>query len=125
MPSYIISNIVDADTRVTILVNQNATPYSLSKVQINGNNVSQNYSTGGLTVPSSTANILQTHSFDLLRFSNVWQATQTISPLSTAGAVISSGNIAMTSNVARNVFVNSYAPLTTQGNVGDIWYQTF
>ena len=55
----------------------------------------------------------------------MWQATQTISPLSTAGAVISSGNIAMTSNVARNVFVNSYAPLTTQGNVGDIWYQTF
>jgi hypothetical protein len=43
----------------------------------------------------------------------------------TAGSVRSNGNIAMTSNVARNVYVNSYAPGPTQGNVGDIWYQTY
>jgi hypothetical protein len=43
----------------------------------------------------------------------------------TAGNVRSNGNIAMTSNVARNVYVNSYAPGPTQGNVGDIWYQIF
>ena len=43
----------------------------------------------------------------------------------TASYVRSNGNIAMTSNVARNVYVNSYAPASTQGNVGDIWYQTF
>jgi len=43
----------------------------------------------------------------------------------TAGNVRSNGNIAMTSNIARNVYVNSYAPGPTQGNVGDIWYQTF
>jgi len=43
----------------------------------------------------------------------------------TAGNVRSNGNIAMVSNIARNVYVNSYAPLSTQGNIGDIWYQTF
>jgi hypothetical protein len=43
----------------------------------------------------------------------------------TAGSVRSNGNIAMTSNVARNVYVNSYAPAPTQGNVGDIWYQIY
>jgi hypothetical protein len=43
----------------------------------------------------------------------------------TAGNVISNGNIAMTSNIARNVYVNSSQPSPTQGNVGDIWYQTF
>jgi hypothetical protein len=41
------------------------------------------------------------------------------------GNVYSRGNIAITSNIARNVYVNSYAPLSTQGNVGDIWYQTY
>jgi hypothetical protein len=43
----------------------------------------------------------------------------------TASNVRSNGNIAMTSNVARNVYVNSYAPAPTQGNVGDIWYQIY
>ena len=43
----------------------------------------------------------------------------------TATNVRSNGNIAMTSNVARNVYVNNYAPGPTQGNVGDIWYQIF
>ena len=43
----------------------------------------------------------------------------------TTGNVYSNGNIAMVSNIARNVYVNSVAPSSTQGNVGDIWYQTF
>ena len=42
-----------------------------------------------------------------------------------AGNIISNGNIAMVSSVPRNVYVNSVAPISTQGNVGDIWYQTF
>jgi len=41
------------------------------------------------------------------------------------GNVYSNGNIAMVSSVPRNIYVNSSAPLSTQGNVGDIWYQTF
>jgi hypothetical protein len=44
---------------------------------------------------------------------------------SVTGKLTVNGNIAMTSNVARNVYVNSYAPAPTQGNIGDIWYQTF
>jgi hypothetical protein len=47
------------------------------------------------------------------------------SSLTTTGLVYSRGNVAMTSNVARNVYVNSYAPSSTQGNIGDIWYQTY
>ena len=43
----------------------------------------------------------------------------------TTGNVYSNGNIAMVSSVPRNVYVNSVAPTSTQGNVGDIWYQTF
>jgi hypothetical protein len=79
------------------------------------------------------ANFQQLDRLDLTRVANVWSsallrispALDTWSGNITAGNVISNGNIAMTSNVTRNVFVNSYAPLTTQGNVGDIWYQTF
>ena len=41
------------------------------------------------------------------------------------GNVYSNGNIAMVSSVPRNVYVNTVAPLSTQGNVGDIWYQTY
>ena len=43
----------------------------------------------------------------------------------TAGFVRSNGNIAMTSNIVRNVYVANVAPISSQGNVGDIWYQTF
>jgi hypothetical protein len=39
--------------------------------------------------------------------------------------VYSNGNIAMTSNIARNVYVERYSPLSTQGNIGDIWYQIY
>jgi hypothetical protein len=39
--------------------------------------------------------------------------------------VYSNGNIAMTSNIARNVYVESYAPGQFQGNIGDIWYQLY
>jgi uncharacterized coiled-coil protein SlyX len=42
-----------------------------------------------------------------------------------AGNVYSNGNIAMVSSVPRNVYVQNVAPLSTQGNVGDIWYQTY
>jgi predicted nucleic acid-binding Zn-ribbon protein len=41
------------------------------------------------------------------------------------GNVYTNGNIAMVSSVPRNVYVNTVAPLSTQGNVGDIWYQTY
>lgn len=42
-----------------------------------------------------------------------------------ANYVRSRGNIAMTSSVARNVTVSNVAPTGTQGNIGDIWYQTY
>jgi hypothetical protein len=41
------------------------------------------------------------------------------------GNVYSNGNIAMVSSVPRNVYVQNVAPLSTQGNIGDIWYQTY
>ena len=41
------------------------------------------------------------------------------------GRVYSSGNVAMTSNVARYTWVANVAPTSSQGSVGDIWYQTF
>jgi hypothetical protein len=40
-------------------------------------------------------------------------------------SVYSNGNITMTSNIARNVYVESYAPGQFQGNIGDIWYQLY
>jgi len=45
--------------------------------------------------------------------------------LSAGGNVYSNGNIAMVSNVARNTYVANVAPTSGQGNIGDIWYQTF
>jgi len=58
-------------------------------------------------------------------YGNSIGTTATYSGNITAGNIISNGNIAMVSNIARNVYVNSVAPISTQGNVGDIWYQTF
>jgi hypothetical protein len=49
----------------------------------------------------------------------------TAANITASGNVYSNGNIAMVSSVPRNVYVNSVAPISTQGNVGDIWYQTF
>jgi hypothetical protein len=43
----------------------------------------------------------------------------------TTGNVYSRGNIAVVSNLPRNIYVNTVAPTSTQGNIGDIWYQTF
>jgi hypothetical protein len=48
----------------------------------------------------------------------------TLTSLSVTGNVISNGNIAMVSNLPRNVWVANVAPTSGQGNVGDIWYQT-
>jgi hypothetical protein len=45
--------------------------------------------------------------------------------VSASGNVYSNGNIAMVSNVARNTYVANVAPTSGQGNIGDIWYQTF
>jgi hypothetical protein len=39
------------------------------------------------------------------------------------GNVYSRGNIALVSNLPRNVYVNNFAPNAGQGNIGDIWYQ--
>lgn len=49
----------------------------------------------------------------------------TLSSLSVSGNIYSNGNIAMVSNVARNVYIANTAPGNTAGNIGDIWYQTF
>jgi hypothetical protein len=45
--------------------------------------------------------------------------------VSTVGNVYSNGNIAMVSNILRNTYVANVAPTSGQGNIGDIWYQTF
>jgi hypothetical protein len=39
--------------------------------------------------------------------------------------VYSNGNIAMVSNLPRNTYVANVAPTSGDGNIGDIWYQTF
>jgi uncharacterized coiled-coil protein SlyX len=59
------------------------------------------------------------------RYNNVWVKTIEAETLNASGNVRSNGNIAMVSSVPRNVWVASSAPLGAQGNIGDIWYQTF
>ena len=121
----------NTSSTIGILINQGATPYAISNIRVNGNAITTVFPGG--QAPAGVASFLQNDRIDLVRSANVWTAVvarvspalDTWSGNITAGNVISNGNIAMTSNVTRNVFVNSYAPLTTQGNVGDIWYQTF
>ena len=42
-----------------------------------------------------------------------------------AGRLMVGANYAMLSNVARYTWVSNVAPTSGQGNIGDIWYQTF
>jgi hypothetical protein len=49
----------------------------------------------------------------------------TLTSLSVSGTVSIGGNIPTTSNIARNITVSNVAPNPIQGNVGDIWYQTY
>jgi hypothetical protein len=121
----------NTSSTIGILINQGATPYAISNIRVNGNAITTVFPGG--QAPAGVASFLQNDRIDLVRSANVWTAVVArVSPALdiwrgdiTAGNVISNGNVAMTSNIARNVFVNSYAPISTQGNVGDIWYQTF
>jgi hypothetical protein len=48
-----------------------------------------------------------------------------VATITATGNVYSNGNIAMVSNLPRNTYVANVAPTSGQGNIGDIWYQTF
>jgi hypothetical protein len=43
----------------------------------------------------------------------------------TASQFVTVLNKAVMSDVARQIYVASSAPPSNQGNIGDIWYQTF
>ena len=48
-----------------------------------------------------------------------------VATITVTGNVYSNGNIAMVSDLPRNVYVANTAPGNTAGNIGDIWYQTY
>jgi hypothetical protein len=97
-----------------------------------------NAATQATSINAITANLLSFQTYANLTFGtgnygnanvfgylNSYNGNLYAASLASTGLVYSRGNVAMTSNIARNVYVNSYAPSSTQGNIGDIWYQTF
>jgi hypothetical protein len=90
----------------------------------NGNSKISIASSGNITVgigPFDTTVLNINTSTGISVLGNV-VASQTISAV---GNVYSNGNIAMVSNLPRNTYVANVAPTVGQGNIGDIWYQTF
>jgi hypothetical protein len=108
-------------------------PVIYSGLTINANisaTQQQPVSTGALSTASlTTGNVTSTNGYYWANgasiFNTISSTNISAANITATGNVYSHGNIAMTSSVPRNVFVNSSAPLSTQGNVGDIWYQTF
>ena len=77
----------------------------------------------GVTYNYSNANVvanLQNYVTNITSTANI-----TAGNVIVTGNIYSNGNVAVVSNLPRNVWVSTAAPLSTQGNVGDIWYQTF
>ena len=90
----------------------------------NGNSKISIASSGNITVgigPFDTTVLNINTSTGISVLGNV-VASQAISAV---GNVYSNGNIAMVSNLPRNTYVANVAPTVGQGNIGDIWYQTF
>jgi hypothetical protein len=108
LPTY-TGNITAGNIFIDNLLYANGTPRAYGNIQ------AQQY------LSSGTASIVaNTGGFNSLTVGNITAAN-----VISAGSVYSNGNVAMVSSVPRNVYVNSAVPLSTQGNVGDIWYQTF
>ena len=109
LPTY-TGNITAGNIFIDNLLYANGTPRAYGNIQ------AQQYLSSG-NIAGLVAN---TGGFNSLTVGNITAANITAS-----GNVYSNGNIAMVSSVPRNVYVNSVAPTSSQGNVGDIWYQTF
>ena len=93
-------------------------------------NASTIASTGAsFTASLTTGNVTSTNGYywanGVSIFNTISSTNISAANITATGNVYSYGNIAMVSSVPRNVYVNSVAPSSTQGNVGDIWYQTF
>jgi hypothetical protein len=108
-------------------------PVIYSGLTINSNvsaTQQQPVSTGALfTASLTTGNVTSTNGYywanGVSIFNTISSTNISAANITASGNVYSNGNIAMVSSVLRNVYVNSVAPSSTQGNVGDIWYQTF
>ena len=108
-------------------------PVIYSGLTINSNvsaTQQQPVSTGAsFTASLTTGNVTSTNGYywanGVSIFNTISSTNISAANITATGNVYSHGNIAMVSSVPRNVYVNSVAPISTQGNVGDIWYQTF
>jgi len=92
-----------------------------SVVSASANVTGGNILTGGLVSATSTITTAANITGGNLLTAGIVSATGNI----TGGNLISNGNIAMLSNIARYTWVDTLAPAAGDGNVGDIWYQTF
>ena len=124
---------VAANTAQTVTANAQANITSvgtLTSLSVTGNTQSGNLRTIGLI--SATGNITGGN----VSTGNVDSGNlRTVGLVSAGGNIIATGNItggnllvgsniAMLSNVARQVWVSNVAPGNSQGAIGDIWYQT-
>ena len=129
----IYGNVLGANVQGTVA---NATYAALSSQAITA--TTANYaaianSVSGSNVSGAVANAVYAASagnaFSAQTVTNSTQPAITgvglLTALSVLGSVYSNGNIAMVSNVPRNTWVSASAPTSGQGNIGDIWYQTF
>jgi hypothetical protein len=113
---------VAANTAQTVTANAQANITSvgtLSSLSVTGNTQSGNLRTIGLI--SATGNItagnVSTGNISAGNISTVGNIT--------GGNLLVGSNVAMLSNVARQVWVSNVAPVAGNGVIGDIWYQTY
>jgi cytoskeletal protein CcmA (bactofilin family) len=113
---------------------------TLSALNVSGNITSANLSVTGTIIGnvefeqslSVAGNVISNNVLtNMLTFNSPTTASISVGnialygQLSATGNVYANGNIAMVSNLPRNVYVANTAPGNTAGNIGDIWYQTF
>jgi len=104
---------------------------TLSNLSVSGNITSSylygngSQLTGIASATSSNANALVGNTLSSNVTTSTLTSVGTLANLSVTGNVYSNGNIAMVSNLPRNVYVANTAPGNTAGNIGDIWYQTY
>ena len=113
---------VAANTAQTVTANAQANITSvgtLTSLSVTGNTQSGNLRTIGLI--SATGNItggnVSTGNISAGNVSTVGNIT--------GGNLLVGSNVAMLSNVARQVWVSNLAPVAGNGAIGDIWYQTY
>jgi hypothetical protein len=125
---------VSGSTQLSATVSGNAQPNItsvglLTSVTVTGN-VTAGYLLGNgsqLTGISTTsdANALTGNILSANVVNSSLTSVGVLANLTVTGNVYSNGNIAMVSNLPRNTYVANVAPTSGQGNIGDIWYQTF